>query len=254
MKNTLIVSTLLLASCGTEFSPWQNEAPATALTHKHLQKLQPKSSSFTVALAGDSQSVYGDFSRAMSNINARSDVDFTLLAGDITDRGILKEFKLAVNIIEKAHKPVLTVVGNHDGLSYGPQIYQDTFGPLNYTFDYGGYRFVAWNNNSYEWDVDVGWLEEQVASHDKVVVFSHQPPEHASVSSEVARRWRELRKNPNMVASVHGHIHKHELYFEDKLPVYSVNRVIGGSYGLIKFNDDKISFFDCQSVCREVGK
>lgn len=251
---TIVASTLLLASCGTEFSPWQNEAPATDLTYKHLQRLEHKSGPFTVAITGDSQAVYGDFAKAMSNVNSRSDVDFTLLAGDITDRGLLKEFKLAVDIIQRASKPVLTVVGNHDGLSYGKELYRDTFGDLNYTFDYDGYRFVAWNNNAYEWDVDVGWLEEQVASHDKVVVFSHQPPDQHSLSPEIAARWSNIRKSPNLKASVHGHTHGHNFFMEGTLPVYTVARVLGGSYGLMKFDDDKISFFDCQSVCAEVGK
>jgi 3',5'-cyclic-AMP phosphodiesterase len=253
LRSTIFLASLL-ASCGTEFSPWQNDAPATNLTQKHLEKLEHKTGSFTVAITGDSQAVYGDFAKTITRINSRTDVDFTLLAGDITDRGLLKEFKLAVDIIQRAHKPVLTVVGNHDGLSYGKDLYRDTFGDLNYSFDYGGYRFVAWNNNNYEWDVDVGWLEERVASHSKVVVFSHQPPDQHSLIPEISERWAKVRKSSNLKASVHGHTHSHNFYREGNLPVYTVERVLGGSYGLMKFEDGRISFYDCQSVCAEVGK
>jgi 3',5'-cyclic-AMP phosphodiesterase len=252
MSKSLLVFFTALTGCG-EPTPWSSKPPETDLTRKHLERLsqEPQKTSFTVAIVADSQAVYGDFNKSMENINKRADVDFTLIAGDLTDRGLRKEFDFVVDVIQKAAKPVFTVVGNHDGLAYGKNLYKSTFGPLDYSFEYGGYKFIAWNNNGLEWNVNTQWLKQQINSHPKTIVFAHQPPEHASLNTDVAESWAELRKHKNLKASIHGHSHVYAFYKEGSLPVFTVDRVLGGAYGLMEVTPTKVTFHRCQSVCTE---
>ncbi len=246
---------LLLGGCGQpEYSPWQSNPPETDLTAKHLGWLDSTNGEFKpfkVALVGDPQAVIGDLHNVGEVINARSDIDFTLVAGDITDRGLRTEFVWVTNVIKEFDRPVLTVVGNHDGLANGPKLYSEVFGPLNYSFIYKDIKFIMWNNNAYEWNVDMDWLESEVNSFDKVVVVSHQPPGETAYKFD-EERWAKIRESPNMIASLHGHVHHYAFKREGDLPIYTVDRVMNSHYGTITFDYDGIKFENCDSTCREV--
>ena len=255
---------LVLLSCGTpEFSPWESKTKYKNLTAKNLAQLgegEPKS--FKFALVGDSQVVAGHLDEARQLID-RSDLDFTAIAGDITDRGLLREWNWIGDIAARFNNPFLTVVGNHDGLNNGNKIYKEMFGPLNYSFEYNGIKFVMWNNNAYEWAIDYGWLEREVEdSKLPVIMISHQPP-----GRDLDDRWQDLRRSGKIVASLHGHVHRYshrtEIYPDEstivgapediEVEVYTVDRVTGGHYGIIEVireNDNiRIGIQNCSPLC-----
>lgn len=244
-----------MIGCGPmEYSPWTSSPPETDLTAKNLAKLLSNDNNdpLKVALIGDPQVAIEHLNNLGEIFNLRSDLDFILVAGDLTDRGLEKEFKWLVNIFEQYNKPVLTVVGNHDLLSNGKKLYKQTFGPLNYSFFFKDVKFIMWDNNPYESKVDFDWLESQVNSHAKVVIVSHQPPFNGSLSSYQEARWKNIRRNTNIIASLHGHVHSHSFTMEDKLPIYVVDRVIGSHYGIISFEDQLVKFENCSPVCRVI--
>lgn len=259
LKLALSSALVFLSSCGRmELSPWDHSVSETDLTEKHLLRLGVGSDSlkpFTVALLGDPQAVLAEFESARNLVNLRSEVSFSLIAGDITDRGMSREFKFVGDIIGGFVKPVLTVVGNHDGLNNGDKIYKRMFGPLDYSFTYNGITFVMWNNNAYEWDVNLQWLSDTVnGSKGKVVVISHQPPYSMAMTPEQEDIWEKIRRSPKMLASVHGHHHSFNYFEEMGLPVYTVDRVEKSHYGLMKIAENGISFYNCNTKCLEVTK
>lgn len=248
---------LLLVGCGMEFSPWDAKAPNNDLTAKHLGMLGGGISGkpFTVAIMGDPQAVPEAFNNTVSVVNQRKDVDFSLIAGDITDRGMRREYVFVDNVIKRALKPVLTVVGNHDGLNNGDALYKQMFGPLDYSFVYNGITFVMWNNNAYEWSVNLGWLEQTILNApSKVVVVSHQAPYSLAMTPTEEATWKRIRKSPKMIASIHGHSHAYNFFKEDGLPVYTVDRVEQSHFGLVKFDGNKVSFSNCDVLCEEISK
>ena len=251
---------LCVAGCDIEiqFSPWQSNVPARDLTATHLAKLTKTDTAsfepFTVAVAADVHVDAGELREIARALNGRGDIAFLLLVGDLTDLGTLLEFTWLHKTIEECDFPVLTVVGNHDGLGNGPTIYNRMFGAFNYSFVYRDVQFVMWNNNPDEWgDPDLEWLEQQVASHTPSVIVAHQPPLTAPAPEE---DWKYVRQGGSVIATVHGHIHCFDYYIEDGLvPVYTVDKVRGGNYGLIEFGDSGLRFFNCgPGQCEEVSE
>jgi predicted phosphodiesterase len=252
---------LCMAGCDIEieFSPWQSNVPATGLTAKHLQELTLTDTGsfeeFTIAVAADVHLDAAELGDVVDVLNDRGDIAFLLLVGDLTDGGMLKEFKWLYDTIEECDFPVLTVVGNHDGLCNGPEIYSEMFGPFNYSFVYRGVQFIMWNNNPYEWgDPDLEWLEQQVENHAPSVVVAHQPLQAGHLPSSKDDDREHVPRDGRVIAAVHGHTHKFDHYLEDdSLPVYLVAAVHGGQYGLIEFTDCRLRFFNCSLVsCEEV--
>lgn len=89
---------LLLTGCGSfEFSPNQvsdKDSPRD-LNSKNLIKLfaNPTDDTVTVVFVGDSQRWYDELDRFVEKVNTLDDVDLVLLAGDVSDFGLLQEFE-----------------------------------------------------------------------------------------------------------------------------------------------------------------
>jgi len=146
----------------------------------------------------------------------------------ITDRGLSQEWIWLSEIIARTNKPVLTVVGNHDGLTKGKKIYPRMFGEYNYSFIFNRIKFIMWNNNKYEWgSPDFKWLRSELEADVKSVVVSHQPPYSGTLNSEEEALWLELRGASNYVLSLHGHVHNYKYRFEQSTQtgIYTVDRV-----------------------------
>lgn len=257
MKFILLL--VLLTSCGIdepEYSPWQSSPSSRGLTAQHLgwlRGIEGSTKDLKLAIVGDPQAVPGSLKTTITILNHDPTIDFIVITGDITDRGLLKEFEWISEIIDTSNKPILTVVGNHDGLNNGEDIYTKMFGPLNYSFTFRDITFVMWNNNYYEWGVpDFSWLRRQVASNEKVVVVSHQPPNSGTLKKGHEEQWKSIRQEPNMMASIHGHVHHYNFEVEGSLPVYTVDRVTNIHYGLMTIEDHVMRFFNCTPLCSEV--
>jgi len=243
---------IVICGCNIEYSPWQANPPAEGLTSKHLEWLMESDTGtfapFKIAVAGDSQMVVGGLREVVDVLNNRDDIAFLVIVGDLTDLGLRREFIWINDTIKKCNCPVLTVVGNHDGLNNGPEIYTELFGPFNYSFTYRGIHFIMWNNNYYEWgEPDFNWLREEVESHDRNVIVAHQPPYAGTLLPEHEAEWKTIRENPRVIATIHGHVHHFDFYLEDgRLPIYTVDRVDGCHYGIIEFTPEGVAFYNCE--------
>lgn len=254
----LVLFSLLLAatvSCGDP-SPWGSfESPRYVnLTQKHLDLLQtgsPEFKPFTVALVADPQVIVSELKDCRTEINRHDEVAFSLLLGDLTDRSLRREFEWVAEIIQDFRRPILTVVGNHDGLIYGSSIYQKMFGPLNYSFIYNDVKFIMWNNNTYEWGYpDFAWLKSEIESHPRVVIVAHQPPGTVDRYEEVNTIWAELYRHPHVLGSVHGHMHNWNYQEIHDKPVVTVSQVKHTSWALMTVAEDGLHFQACKgSVC-----
>ena len=253
-----ILFLLFLTSCGSlEYSPWQSDPPTRDLTAKHLAWLDRSNDSFTpfkFVLSGDSQAVIGHFDNMIQVSNALSDIDFVTVAGDLTDLGFNKEFELFNKALKNSNKPVITVVGNHDGLNNGDKLYTQMFGPLNYTFMYKDVKFIMWNNNAYEWQVDFDFLETELKSNTRTILIAHQPPYAGTLTPTQESRWRKIRKNPNLIASLHGHQHRQFFSKEDGLPIFIVERVTNSNFAIVEVTSSGVKISGCSSLCKFVGE
>lgn len=214
-----------IAGCDSfEYSPNQafdSNTPRN-LNDRNLALLKEKALSddtVTIAFVGDSQRFYDDVEDFVSKVNEIPSVDFTLLAGDITDFGLLNEFEWINDAFSKLHSPYMAVIGNHDVVGNGENVFKRMFGPLNYSFVYDSIKFVVHNTNGREYlgdgVPDLKWLrtqlsEERTADVRHVVAVSHVPPTNGDFNAGLVPDYTALfASTPGFVASLHGHIHDH---------------------------------------------
>lgn len=190
-------------------------------TEKNLLKLAAVDSAeggaFRVALISDSHYHFNHLRDAVDDIDQKGSYTFVIVTGDFTENGLLSEFEIFRQIMERLRIPYLTVIGNHDHLSNGSEIYEQMFGPRNYTFSFGNAIFIAWDNTIWESesDADFSWLASSLAaprasetfsSYTHVIPLSHIPPFDGQLVAK-ADLFHELLKKNKVSLSIHGHKH-----------------------------------------------
>lgn len=208
---------LLLSSCGVEYNPYVTKGKYHDLTSDSLNRIgQTRMDSFfpfSILFISDLHSHYRDVERAATLINESSAGVFTIVVGDITNMGLLKEYELAHESLIKINSPYLSVIGNHDALSNGKDVYRNMYGPFNYSFVYNNVKFILFNNNKAEFGKgtpNIQWLESQLtdaASYQHVVVVSHVPLDDPVLPDEVRTQLSDLIFNNNISLVVNGHNH-----------------------------------------------
>ena len=73
-----------------------------------------------------SDTAQADFQKALAYLNETEGVDFTCIAGDLTDAGTVAQLAVYKNYVDtySPNTPVYAITGNHDGRSQNIQIRQ----------------------------------------------------------------------------------------------------------------------------------
>lgn len=253
-----LISLIFMPLCGCdhfEFSPNQkfDKHSPLGLNAVNLQKLNESRLDDTVSivLVGDSQRWYRELDRFVEKVNATPGVDLIFLAGDISDFGLLQEFKWVSERLSKLEKPYFGVVGNHDLVANGEDVFTSIFGPTDYSFVYDSIKFIAHNTNSLEYSKrkvpDMDWLTSQVndyggAKH--IITISHVPPfSQLEFDQDLVKPYTSLlQHNPKMLLSLHGHVHKHlDFYpFEDGVRYITGFAFNQNAFVLLKIANGKV--------------
>ena len=93
-------------------------------------------------LMGDTQRYYDETEDFVRHVNGRDDVDFVIHGGDVSDFGLTKEFMWVRDIMNKLTVPYVTLLGNHDVLGNGLEVFEEVFGEVNFSFMAGNTRFI----------------------------------------------------------------------------------------------------------------
>lgn len=126
--------------------------------------------------------------------------------------------------------PVFTTIGNHDkfGTSPSPKtsdLFQNVFGPTNYSFNVGDVHFVCLdnvvfsNNTSYGMEISqeqIDWLEKDlshVAKNKMLIVYYHMPIRGSNFSTRT--QFFNLIKDFQEVRLMCGHTHYAENYIHN---------------------------------------
>jgi len=215
----------LLSGCELlEFSPNDIRVPQAEqnLTSRNLARLaaQPKPTggdTLRFVFTTDSQRYYDELDPLVSSINKQRGVSFVLIGGDISDFGLSREMSWVVEKLNRLNVPYLTVVGNHDLVGNGRVAYQEMFGPLNYTFTYGGTKFICVDTNSREYAFsgqvpDVPWLQRQFADSantQRQISVCHVPPFDKDFDPALVLGYTQtLAQAPRLVFNLSGHTDK----------------------------------------------
>lgn len=210
---------LLVSACDPWFaySPYEanvdeRDRGQTARNLAALEALDTEDRhSFKVALLSDPHYHYRKLGDAIRHINDSDDYAFAIVASDLTENGLKQEFLYFHQTMGLLKIPYLTVLGNHDYLANGERVYEQLYGPFNYTFVYNHVKFVMFDNNTIESEKqpDLNWLAEAMSGSDAyayVIPVSHIPMSDPQTSGYREAFHSILVKN-GATLSVHGHRH-----------------------------------------------
>lgn len=160
--------------------------------------------------------------KVVSFVN-KSDADFVLFEGDMTDDGTIKSNDMVKSILKNLNKPYYVVVGNHD-MYISPKIFESYYGPKEHIENVKGYQllFIGINDRKNEEGnvTKLNWsFDFSKADKDKpTLVFIHGPVRSIPTGCLYCRLEKdilaygystrpELEKFANLIGVYSGHIH-----------------------------------------------
>lgn len=224
MQIKFLFSTLLtlifLCSCKKLFTYSKNEIQLDEKNRdqniKNIRRLEPgtQNVSFRFVVISDTQRFYEEMDEFIKKINAYPDISFVVLNGDMTDFGLKSEYLWMSERLQKLSVPFLVVIGNHDMLGNGRELYRQMFGPENFSFSFSGCRFIVLNSNSREVGYngslpDTAWLKQELAATppgQNIFVLAHLAPFSGDFDRALEQAYvRILANHGNVTYSIHGH-------------------------------------------------
>jgi 3',5'-cyclic-AMP phosphodiesterase len=258
-KGIVAVMLLSLMSCKDLFQYSPNEVrleeDETNINLKNIPRIEalPKRDTLKFILIGDTQRFYDQAEDFVNEINKRNDISFVVLAGDISDFGLNKEFKWVHRELKKLKVPYIGVIGNHDMLANGRLIFNQMYGAENFSFNCNGTRFICLNTNSREVGLDgsipnLSWLDKelkQAASYTNAFVISHVPPfNHTDFDQRLEFPYaRLLASYTNVRASLHAHEHTTNRVrpYEGGMEYFIIGSIHNKAYALVTVWDNQYS-------------
>jgi Icc protein len=237
----IMLQAFSIVLCGCEkleYSPNQafSETSEKDLNRKNIERLQrtkDKNNTLSIAFIGDTQRFYDECETFVNAINKRDDIDLVVIDGDLSQYGLEREFEWITGTFNKLKMPYIAVIGNHDMVGNGTEIFRHTFGALDFSFVYDSVKFVCHNTNSREYAFngkipDLVWLRREIVTGPEikaVLPISHVPPYDADFDKNLELPYASAFKNSEKVSlSLHAHVH----YFKDSYPYGNEVRYING--------------------------
>ncbi len=101
-------------------------------------------------------------------------------SGDLTDNGILSEYKLALDKLSEFDQKVIVTAGNHDQKNYGNVLFDEFIGKLDYELVIGDFQFLIINSGQPDRDEGrlgrrrLEWISKTLSDNKiKILVFHH---------------------------------------------------------------------------------
>jgi 3',5'-cyclic-AMP phosphodiesterase len=204
-----------------------------------LLLLVAPSFAYSFAVFGDCQGNYSVLKDLVGKLKQEKGLDFVVSVGDVVPYGEAVNYAKYKKIMGALALPLYQTAGNHDAVNGGWKIFQKYFGPLYYTFDYQGDRFIVLNNslnNSFDSE-QFSWLKEQLAkpgARHKFVIM-HKPvfdpselyKDHLMSSRAVTEELIRLFAKYKVDYVLAGHIHGYAKSVRDGV-TYIVSAGAGG--------------------------
>jgi len=252
----LFLVTLLLSSCDDVFDThpydvnFKGESGINAKQMEIIENAFADRDTLRVAFISDTHGWYTDARAEVDDLNARTDVDFVIHCGDLTEAGMSKEFERTRDILSKLCYPYVALIGNHDFLGTGNQTYEAMYGDMDFSFIAGRIKFVCLNTNATEYDYiaavpNLDFMEEEFTSDstrfDRTVIVMHAPPYSDQFNNNVCKAFRRyLDFFPGLMCCVYGHNHNDnvEEIYGDGLIFYGIDCAEHRNYRIMTITPD----------------
>ena len=193
------------------------------LNNKYIEQIKENlkdKKSFRFAFISDTQRWYDETEDAVKAINQCDDIDFVIHGGDLSDFGATHEFIMQRDIMLGFHMPWITLLGNHDCLGTGEDVYEEIWGNPNFYFQAGNVLFICLNTNCMEYNYsepvpNFSFLEKLMKNIpegvEKTIVAMHVPPFDLEFNNNVANVFQlYLKEFPNLQFCIYGHGHHYQ--------------------------------------------
>lgn len=237
---------MTLSSCEMfEYHPYDTHyLDDTGLNKKNIALIEQKANSddtLRFVFFGDTQRFYDETDDFVKAINARNDIDFVMHGGDITDFGLSKEYKWMNDILKNLRVPIVTIVGNHDVVGSGKEIFKRVYGDYNFSFVSHKTRFICLNTNALEFDYgtqvpDYGFMMNYIndtAKVERTIVAMHAPPYDDQFNDKSVLMFNHIIESyKNVQFCLHAHLHRFMTtdFFQNGILYYGCESVESRSY------------------------
>lgn len=254
---TGISALLLCASCDLiDIHPYDGNIDGdTDINARNMAEIEQNTKGKTeirFAFISDTQRWYDETEDEVAHINARKDIDFVIHGGDLTDFGVTKEFEWQQRILNKLTVPYVVLIGNHDCIGSGKDVFRTMFGKENFSFVAGPTRFICLDTNALEFDFsspvpDLQYIEsfrDDTFSTNTIMVM-HVGPFSDEFNNNVAKAFEyEILALKNPLCCIHGHGHATEAHepFGDGMMYYQITCAKDRQYYVFTVNEKGYSY------------
>ena len=198
-----------------------------------------------------------DLTDAINDVNSRSDIDFVLVNGDLTELGTNAQLNEVKSMLDELNVPYYAIAGNHETKwsESGNTYFSAVFGDNKYTFEHKGVRFIGVTSgpllrmgDGHISPYDMRWIKSTLNSmSDKntpIIFATHYQLEG---DMDVAEDIIAMLCPYNVLASLCGHGHRNRV-----IPVNNITNVMcravvsrglpEGGYTIIEVAKDSLHF------------
>lgn len=252
---------LLLALTGCdiiEYHPYDTRFDgATDINATNMARIEEAcggKSGIRFAVISDTQRWYDETREAVRSINGRGDIDFVIHCGDLSDFGVTKEFVWMRDELQRFQPPYVCLLGNHDCLGTGADVFRRMFGLPDFSFTAGNVHFVCLNTNAYEYDYsvaipDFAFLKADIAAvpaHvERTVVAMHAAPHTEQFNNNVADYFQAtLHQYPGLSFCLcgHGHATTQDDIFGDGIVYYECGSAKKRQYLVFTIDEKGVTY------------
>lgn len=255
----LLVFTGMLGGCEMiEYHPYDVRLEDHGLNAANIKRIEETCAgkdTIRFVWMGDSQRWYDETKAFVDDVNKRDSIDFVMHGGDISDFGMNREFEWVHDIMQDLTVPYVALIGNHDILGNGLHVYEEMYGPLNFSFVAGTTKFVCLNTNALEFDYsypvpDFQFIQQQAADtvfrdYKRTVVAMHANPDGDQFNNNAAQPFQDyITRMRKLMFCLHAHAHGLMVndFFDDGIIYYGCAAMKDRSYMLFTVTGDTYSY------------
>ena len=258
-----LVTAIIMQSCELiDYHPYDVRiSEPTSINAKSIERIGNKckgKDQIKVAVISDTHKWYDELQIVVKDINSRTDIDFVIHGGDMSEFGYTQEFIWTRDYLQDLNIPYVALIGNHDCLGTGKETFEAIFGPANFSFIAGHIKFVCLNTNALEYDYshpipDFEFITDASSSHveefSHAVACMHARPGDDVFNNNVSTVFQYyLKMIPGLMCCINGHGHslKHEDLFGDGIIYHQATSLDDRVYLLFTFNND--GTYECEEI------
>lgn len=235
------------------------QLPAKHWNQENLDKIKGITiEPLTFAVLGDNRDHPEVFGRVLKKVDQDSSLTFAIHLGDMVHRADLEQYDVFFKEVrQNLHKPVLTVIGNHELYGEGGlELYHEIFGPDDYAFPIKQNYFIVLNDAAQEGlrGEQFRWLEGELQksqTYKTRLVFLHIPlydprdgEKPHSLKPEEAAQLLAMFKKYKVTHVFAAHIHHYYAGAWEGLP-YTIT---GGAGAPLYGTDPQHAFYNYLKV------